>query len=327
MVKRVVFAGKQLVSLESAESRELANGQVRVKSRYSLISTGTENIVFNRLFSAGSHWDNWVTYPFYPGYSIVGDIVEVADDVTSLKVGDRVAMRLPHASEHVVTESECCPVPKDVDPAQAAWFALAKIAYMGALAADYELGDSVLVIGAGPIGQMSVRWAAAAGASAIIVVDPVAARLDSAIAGGATATIAGSSSDCEAKVRAANNGELPKIVIDGTGFSNVFSDALSLAAKRGTVVILGDTGFPAEQRLSSDVISRGLKIIGAHDGLNDDQWNNATISFLFFALVASGRFDLEGLNSHTFKPEQVGDAYELLNTRRGETMGVLFDWN
>jgi NADPH:quinone reductase-like Zn-dependent oxidoreductase len=84
MVKRVVFAGKQLVSLESAESRELANGQVRVKSRYSLISTGTENIVFNRLFSAGSHWDNWVTYPFYPGYSIVGDIVEVADDVTSL---------------------------------------------------------------------------------------------------------------------------------------------------------------------------------------------------------------------------------------------------
>jgi threonine dehydrogenase-like Zn-dependent dehydrogenase len=227
----------------------------------------------------------------------------------------------------VLTESECCPVPKDVDPAQAAWFALAKIAYMGALAADYELGDSVLVIGAGPIGQMSVRWAAAAGASAIIVVDPVAARLDSAIAGGATATIAGSSSDCEAKVRAANNGELPKIVIDGTGFSNVFSDALSLAAKRGTVVILGDTGFPAEQRLSSDVISRGLKIIGAHDGLNDDQWNNATISFLFFALVASGRFDLEGLNSHTFKPEQVGDAYELLNTRRGETMGVLFDWN
>jgi threonine dehydrogenase-like Zn-dependent dehydrogenase len=256
----------------------------------------------------------------------VGEVVELGPDVKSIRIGDRVALRRGHASEHVVSSSDCHPIPKGLDPFQAVWFALAKIAFMGARAAEYTLGDTVLIIGAGPIGQMSVRWAVAAGASSIIVVDPVEARHKLALAGGATAIIAEPSGACSEKVLAANNGEQPRVVIDGTGFSAVFSDALALAAKHGIVVILGDTGFPGEQRLSPDVITRGVHVVGAHDGLNDTKWNDTTISRLFFALVNTGRFNLDNLNSHTFRPEQFGEAYELLNSRRGDTMGVVFDW-
>jgi 2-desacetyl-2-hydroxyethyl bacteriochlorophyllide A dehydrogenase len=327
MATRVVFTGKQAVKLEEFSSPEVMAGQIKLRGLCSLISTGTENIVFNQLYAPGTHWDNWVKYPFYPGYSFIGEVVEVGACATDVKIGDRAATRGGHASEHVVDLAECHFIPTDVDPKDAAWFALAKISYAGAQAANYSLGSSALIVGAGPIGQMSLRWATAAGCSSVVVLDPVESRLKKALTGGATSVIAAKSSECLDKVLAANNGGRPSVVIDGTGNTSVFEDALRLVADHGTVVILGDTGFPTEQHLSSDVITRSLKIVGAHDGLNIEQWDNRPLNHLFFTLNKTGRFNMDGLNTHTFKPSQAVDAYELLNAHRGDTMGVIFDWS
>ncbi len=323
---RVVFTGKQQVEIQPFTLDAPAQGQVRVRSECSLMSTGTENIVFNRLFDSGTHWDNWVKYPFFPGYASVG-VIEAVGPGVSLKAGDRVVSRSAHASHQVFDAASCNVVPIGIDPRQASWFALAKIAFMGARAAAYSLGDSVVIIGAGPIGQMSVRWAFAAGVKSIIVVDPVAKRLELARAGGATAVVAQPGDQALEAVKAANGGTLPRVVIDGTGHHAVFSSALRFAADRGRVVILGDTGSPAGQHLSSDVISRGLTIVGAHDCHNDATWNGTTITDLFFDLVASGRFRLDGLITHTFPGAEGAKAYEMANQRRGETMGILFDWS
>ena len=198
--------------------------------------------------------------------------------------------------------------------------------FHGALAAEYKLGDSLLVIGAGPIGQMTVRWAKAAGVRDIIVVDPVGMRLDMALSGGATAVIAKGASECKDDVMAVLDGALPRVVNDATGHPDVFASALGLAAQYGRVVILGDTGTPGGQHLTSDVIMRGLTITGAHDGHNNDIWNNKTIAKYFFDLVLSGRFDVSGLITHSFCPEQAVDAYTVANTRRSETMGIQFAW-
>jgi threonine dehydrogenase-like Zn-dependent dehydrogenase len=75
------------------------------------------------------------------------------------------------------------------------------------------------------------------------------------------------------------------------------------------------------------VITRGLTIVGAHDGHNSPEWNDATITPLFFALAATGRFPLDGLTSHTFPPEQCAEAYALANRDRTGTMGIVFDWS
>ena len=324
--RRVVFTGKQQVSLENFSVGEPGLGEVRVKMALSLMSTGTENIVFNRLFDPGTHWDNWVKYPFYPGYSAVGT-VEAAGTETKFKVGDRVATRCSHSSHAIRKEDECHLIPAEIPFSEAVWFALAKICFQGARAAEYKMGDSVLIIGAGPIGQMSTRWARAAGAQTIIVVDSIAGRLELASIGGATATISQSITDAKDAVLAANKGELPRVVIDGTGSSPVFSAALGLAARYGTVVILGDTGSPSGQKLTPDVITRGLRIVGAHDGHNNEQWNDSTIVPLFFALAKSGRFSLAKLNSHTFRPEDCAEAYGVANRDRASTMGIIFDWS
>jgi len=324
--RRLVFTGKQQVSLEPFDLTDPGPGQVRLQMELSLMSTGTENIIFNRLFDPGTHWDNWLRYPFYPGYSCIGVVEKIGEGVASLRPGDRIATRLSHCSSAVLAEAECVRVPEALPSEEAAWFALGKITFHGARAAAYALGDSVLIIGAGPIGQMSVRWARTSGAADIVVVDSVPDRMPMALAGGATATIVAGIDKAREAVLQACGGQLPRVVIDSTGNSAVFAAALGLAASFGRVVILGDTGQPAQQRLSSDVINRGLTIVGAHDAHNTAEWNNATIGALFFRLAVSGHISLQGLTSHRFKPEQCKEAYETANRDRSKTMGILFDW-
>jgi 2-desacetyl-2-hydroxyethyl bacteriochlorophyllide A dehydrogenase len=324
--RRVVFTGKQQASLETFSLPAPGPDEVRVRVELSLMSTGTENIVFNRLFDPGTHWDQWVKYPFYPGYSAVGTVEEVGANVTGLKPGTRVAVRCGHQSHTNFPPERCHPIPASLPWEEAAWFALAKITFHGVLAADLRLGDRVLVIGAGPIGQMAVRWARAAGAQPIVVVDPVEGRLELARGGGATKTLSLPIAGAHDAILAAGGGKLPRVVIDSTGNAQVFAAALGCAEDYGTVVILGDTGSPANQFLSSDVIRRGLKIVGAHDGHNSERWNNQTITDLFFALASDGRFSAQGLTSHRFKPEDCAEAYATANRERAKTMGIVFQW-
>jgi threonine dehydrogenase-like Zn-dependent dehydrogenase len=324
--QRLVFPAKQQVFLENFDLGTPGPGEVRVRTRFSLMSTGTENIVFNRLFEAGTGWDSWVKYPFYPGYAAVGTVEQLGAGVTTHAVGDSVAYRVPHRSGAVLSAGDCFPIPADVPFEAATWFPLAKIAFFGARAAEYVLGDSVLIIGAGPIGQMSVRWAHAAGAASIVVVDAVPDRMAVAKAGGATATITAPIDQAREPLLAALEGSLPRVVIDGTGHAGVFASSLGLAAERGRVVVLGDTGTPSKQSLTSDVLRKGLTIVGAHDTHNTAEWNDRTTAKLFFGLAASGRFSLQGLTSHIFKPGQCEEAYATANRDRAKTMGILFDW-
>src|SRR5262249_46553362 len=93
----------------------------------------------------------------------------------------------------------------------------AKIAFMGARAGGYRLGSRVLVVGAGPIGQMSVRWASAAGARAVIAADTERRRLALATAGGATAGGPLPAGDCRAEIERLTSGALADVVVAAAG--------------------------------------------------------------------------------------------------------------
>lgn len=326
MAKRVVFTGKQQVRVETFNPDSVGQKQVGLRVLCSLMSTGTENIIFNRIFDPGTHWDRWVKYPFYPGYAGVARVEEIGDGVTRWKVGDTVLFRAPHASHHILHEDWLHPVPDGIDPKHAAWFALSKICSMGAKAAEYLMGDSVLIVGAGPIGQMSVRWAHALGCESVLVADLVEWRLGLARKGGATAVVSKPLADAMDEILAANFGQKPRVVIDTTGQAKVLPQALQVVADRGRVIVLGDTGYPNQQHLTMDVICRGISVVGAHDSHEDHYWNAPRIYRTFFNYIKSGRISMEGMNTHEFGPDDAPKAYELANTRRGETVGILFDW-
>ena len=136
--RQILFTGLRQLEVVENELPALAAGQVLIRTEVSLMSTGTENICFNRLFAPGTHWDNWVKYPFEPGYSTIGVVEEVGPNVTLVKVGDRVAHRRGHASYHIVGEDNCSIVPDSVPAEYAAWSALARITYNGARSVGFK---------------------------------------------------------------------------------------------------------------------------------------------------------------------------------------------
>lgn len=327
MAQRIVFLGKGLVGYEDIETTgPLPANYVRLKATTTLVSTGTEGIVFQQLFAPGTHWDNWVKYPFAPGYSMVSVVQEVGQNVTNLVVGQRVVTRNSHRAFVDADAAKAVVIPDGVSDADASWFALSKIAFMAWKAGDVKLGDDILIIGAGPIGQMTLRWMVASGARSVIVLDPVQMRLDRAIQGGATATLAISAADADGPLRELLGGKLPDIVIDTTGHAAVFPCALALARDFGRVVLIGDTGTPSDQRLTGDLLRRGLTIVGAHDMHITPQWDDLTIPDLFFKLIQRGRLNLDNLTTHVFPWHDAVEAYRLMTEERAETLGVRFDW-
>jgi len=128
----------------------------------------------------------------------------------------------------------------------------------------------------GPIGQMSIRWARAAGCACIIAADTAAHRLPLAKDGGATALVTSAIGEARAAVLAAGGGKQPRVVIDSTGNATVLPPP-SASPPIGHSRFDGDTGTPTRQALTSDVIMRGLTIVGAHDAHDSNEWNGATI--------------------------------------------------
>jgi len=323
---RLTFPRPGSVELEEFTADPPGQGRVAIRAHYSLISTGTELTVFESAFEAGTHWEDYARFPFRPGYSAVGVVVGRGDDVVGLDVGDRVAFRAPHTSYHVTSPTKCTRVPEGVDLADAVWFALAKIAYVGAQAARHAAGDSVVVVGAGPIGQMSIRWASASGAQAVVAVARSARRLELARRGGATDVAQVDVTTAAEAVTERLAGVAPDVVIDTTGNPGVLPAALRLVRDRGRVVVLGDTGMPSKQHLTSDLVVRGVEIVGAHDSHVPAGEAEGVINELFFDAVVKGRFSLDGLTTHTLLPTDCVAAYELARDRRAETIGIVFDW-
>lgn len=328
MARRIVFTGKAQVELQDCADHLLEPGTVRILAETSLISSGTEGICFLRLFEPGSHFDAWVrSYPFETGYSMVGRVVEVGEGVTEFAVGQRVASRRLHRSEAVAPVSETHSVPDELANEEAVWFALATVGFMGAKNAGFRLGDSIAVVGGGPVGQMALRWAAAAGARHLMMADPVPMRLELAKAGGATAVLQARVEDVGDRFVGLCGGQAPRVVVDATGHPSVLPHCLPLPRWRGSVLLLGDAGEPTRQHITKDVVTRGIQIIGAHIRHEEDGWDERAVVSLFFDLARRGSFKLDRLNTHRYRPEECVEAYSHLIEGREKTMGILFDWN
>lgn len=324
---RIIFPQKGQVALEAFEARPPAEGEVQVRTLASLMSIGTETTILHAKYDPGTHFAARFSFPQRKtGVQAVAEVEAVGSGVTEFEPGDRVFMRMAHTSHWTLPAVQCSPVPGDVDPKLACWCGLAKTAFRAAHAAPFTLGGNVLIVGAGPVGQMALRWARAAGMATIAVVDLAPLRLALAAAGGATACLEGGMAERRDALRAISGGEGFDVVVDTTGNPAVFADALGAAAMFGKLVLLGDTGYPSRQSLTSDVMTRGLTIVATHDHQDRGGWTQRRIDALFFSLVQRGSFGLDGLITHEFSPRDCEAAYALASDRRDEAIGILYDW-
>ncbi len=328
MPKRIIFPEKGKVALESFDLSPPGPGDLIVRTLYSLMSIGTETIILHQKYDPDTHFAQMFSFPqLQTGVQAVGEIEQLGDGVSEFSPGERVFMRMAHGSHQVLPAIQCSAVPEGIDLKSACWCGLAKTAFRAAWVGRFNLGGNVLIIGAGPVGQMAIRWANAAGVGTVAVVDLSGFRLGHAVKGGATHTMRGDVAQHLEQIRKINAGKGPSLVIDSTGNPAVFRHALAAAAQFGKVVLLGDTGFPSRQCLSSDVMTKGLTIQATHDSHDRDGWTQRRIDTLFFRCVKNARFDLSGLITHEFSPEDCEAAYSLAQQQRDHAMGILYDWN
>jgi threonine dehydrogenase-like Zn-dependent dehydrogenase len=325
--RRIVFPAKGQVQLEPFESRAPGATEIRVRTLYSLMSIGTETTILHAKYDPGTHFAARFSFPqLKTGVQAVALVEESGAGVTEFETGDHIFMRMAHTSHWTLDAAQCSRVPDRIDLKSACWCGLAKTAFRTAHASPFALGGTVLIVGAGPVGQMAVRWARCAGLARIVIVDLSELRLRLAQRGGATECHRGGLGDLQGVLLDSSQGEGFELVVDTTGNSAVFAAALSVAAPFGKVVLLGDTGYPSQQRLSSDMMTKGLTVVATHDHHDRGGWTQRRIDELFFKLVRDGAFPLDGLITHEFVPEDCSAAYALVSNRRDEAVGVLFDW-
>ena len=324
--QRAVVTASGEVELQQFDLPQPAPGQALLRARRTLISPGTERAFFLDLPNTNA------PYPLYPGYSFVGDVIACGAGVDSLQVGDRVATIARHGSHALMDASLCLPVPAGLPDDAAACFQLLAIAMQAVRKARIELGESVVVLGAGMVGIMAMRLAQLCGGLPVVGVDVDAGRRQLARQLGADATLSGGDFLLE-DLRKPLDAEGAAVVIEATGAPQLINTAFDLAAWRGRVVLLGSTRGDTEAvNFYRDVHKKGLQIIGAHESARPRRdsspgaWTKLEEQALCLRLMALGRVDVAPLLTHRYAWRDFALAYEHLAEYDRSALGMLIEW-
>jgi 2-desacetyl-2-hydroxyethyl bacteriochlorophyllide A dehydrogenase len=329
---RVVFLAPLQVELEEYAVGEPGPGQVLLKTEKTLISTGTELTGLSGEFPPGSAWANYVRYPWYPGYSYVGRVMQVGEGVTDLQPGALVVAGLRHASLAVVERRAVRPVPSEISADEATFARLAATVLNGVRRAHIELGDVTVIVGAGLLGQLAAQFARLSGAFPLIGVDIAEGRLQLAARLGVHHTLCMPVEDAPAEVLRLSKGRGADVVFEVTGNPAVIPPLLRLARREGRVILLGSPRGPSQVDFHDEVHRLGLYLIGAHGSTHPAvetphyPWTRERHEELFFDLLAAGLVNVHALITHRFAAVDAAAAYGMLLEDRTRALGVILDW-
>jgi predicted dehydrogenase len=280
--------------------------------------------------------------PMPLGYSAAGVVLECGAGVQEFKPGDRVAAVAPHSGIASVGRNLCAAIPDNVTFEQAAYTSIAAIGLEGVRLAHAGLGESVLVIGLGLIGQICVSLLKAQGCR-VFGTDFDPAKLDLARALGADEVALGSPLDSVLRFTGGARGEagVDAVVITAATDSN---EPIELAAEacrtRGRIVLVGVVGLqiprpPFFKKELTFTVSSSLGP-GRTDPLYEEKgidypsgfvrWTAQRNMQAVLGLMSQGKLPVERLTSHRFPVDRAAEAYDLITTRREPFLGIILDY-
>ena len=320
---RIMLASRGQIAVEPITLSQPGPSQVLIEMHYSTISPGTELAWLHGLPNTPCEW------PMDAGYCSCGTVRAVGGEVTHVSVGDKVVTDVPHASAAVVDGPRCAKLPEGGTMTDVLPHRLASIALQGVRKAQIQLGQSVAVLGLGVIGNLAGQIARAAGATLVVGVDPLKFRRDIATKCGYDA-VDGAANDAMKRVLSEAGFD---VIIEATGAANAVLDALAIARRFGTVILLGSSrGETNNVNFYRDVHRKGVTLIGAHDSTRakaDDtppRFTHATDTQTVLKLFAAKRMTGKPLISDTVSWRDAAKAYERLHAREEELMTICLDW-
>jgi threonine dehydrogenase-like Zn-dependent dehydrogenase len=249
-----------------------------------------------------------------------------------LRLGDRVVSGTSHASHTTVRANQCWKVPDELASDEAVFFSLGQITLQGVRKARVEIGEVVVILGLGLIGNLALQMARLQGALPVIGLDPDAGRREIAMRCGADAALDPTAAATADELSAATRGREPAVVIEATGSPEVVNDAFDCAGFHARVVLLASTRGVTEANFYRDVHRKGLTVLGAHANTvprhesSPGFWTRSDDTQTALRLLAARRIQVGPLTSERFRWQDAPAAYELLGSWRKDRLGMLLRW-
>ena len=267
------------------------------------------------------------------GHECAGTIVKVGEEVEKLKVGDRVALEpgitcgeceqcksghynlcpdvvflatppVQGCNEEYIAfpENMCFKLPDNVSTKEGALIEPFSVGFYASEQGGVKTGDTVVILGSGCIGLVTLLACKAHGAGKIIVADLVEARLQKALEIGATEVINSGKEDALKKIEELTNGRGADVVFETAG-SPVTIAQTPFIVRRGGVITL--VGISAKEEINYNFAQ-----------IMDKE---ATIKSVFryrniypkaIAAVSGGAINVKGIVTHEFDLDHIQEAYD-----------------
>lgn len=317
--------------MEEVPVRKLKDNEVKIQVKYCGIC-GTDIHIFH---GDGGCCD--VTPPLVPGHEFSGVVAEVGAGVKTVKVGDRVTgdpndmcgecyfckNGMQHFCKNnigigttvdggfaeyvIMREKQVYKVSDELSFIEAAMAEPISCCLHGIDLCNIKAGDTVLVMGGGPIGMIMMQLAKNAGASKVIMSEPVEEKREQALKLGATKTIDPLHEDVEAVL--AEYCENVNVVIECVGNVHTQADAVRFAGRGATIMYFGlaapEESFPIRP---DDIFKKELHITSSY--INPYSFERA------IQILESGTVELESLITNVVPLDDIADVFTKPEYRR-----------
>jgi L-iditol 2-dehydrogenase len=333
MLAAIIYGIKDL-RVEEVAKPKVEHGEVLVKVK-AATTCGTDLKIFQRGYVEGV-----IKLPTVFGHEWAGEVIEVGEGVSWSKVGMRVRagnsapclrcrmcqkgsfnlcedmmwlwgayaeyIKVP-ARMVLVNMQE---IPSHVSFEEAAMTEPLACVLRGVEKANVKLGDSVAIIGAGPIGLLHLLTVKRMGAERIIVTDLIDERLEFARELGADEVANAGHEDVVKRVTELTGGYGADVVIEAIGQPTTWEQALKMVRKGGTVLEFGGCPPNTEIKVSTELLHYGdVTVIGAFH-------TTPTYFKKALNLIASKTINVEPLITRKMPLTKIKEAFETLTTSK-----------
>jgi len=291
-----------------------------------------------------------ITYPQILGHEITGDIVQVGSDVKKYQVGQRIYVSptvpcldcqackngwycqcenlivpgttIPGGfaqymviTRDIIERGQIIPIPEGMSYEKAVMTEPLSSVYASQENADVTLGDTVVVIGTGPIGCLHIELARLRGAIRVIAIEQSEVRLQMAKQFGVDYLINSKEEDPVARVKEITGNWGAEKVISANPSTEAQKQAIQMAAKRGKVVFFGGVAPGKLTDIDTNIVHYNQLMLIGHFGYDHLQ------NYRSFNLIASGRLGAEKYVTHILPLAEIKKGIEL--TQSGEAIKVV----
>ena len=248
----------QNLQVETRTLALLEMGHVRIK----VVAAGVN--FADTLLLTGNYQEK-LAPPFIPGFELSGIVTEVASDVSSCKVGDRVLAAViggAWAEEAVAHWHDVHVLPDHLDLVQAAGFPIAYgTSHLALLKAHLQHGETLVVHGAsGGVGLTAVEIGAGIGAN-VIACASSPEKLSIALDHGAAHGLNSKSENLRDQIKSLTNGKGADVTYDPVGGS-AFDESLRSTKHGGRIIVIGFASGTIPQIPANILLVKNISVLG-----------------------------------------------------------------